>query len=101
MNTDSMHCIKQYIEQRYEGGLIGISDLAEYCGVLEGKIYKALIQLDKQENIKIVKRYFCPEGHQILLDDLPYCSDCNYPYSQDFITTIIYVKPLVFKPKSY
>jgi len=97
MSTDSIQCIKQYIEQRYQGGLIGISDLAEYCEMLEGKIYKALVELQKQEDIKIIKRYFCPEGHPISLDDLPYCSDCDYPYSEDFITTIIYIKPLVVK----
>jgi len=88
------HCVRDYLNNRYQGGLIGISDLAEYCAISEGKVLVALAELQKQGLVEIVKRYFCPEGHQVFLDDLPYCLDCNYPYSEDFMTILIYVKPL-------
>ncbi|MDZ8088483.1 MAG: hypothetical protein RMY16_23410 [Nostoc sp. DedQUE12b] len=87
-------CIKMYIETQYRGGLIGISDLATNCKVGEGNIYVALVKLQKEGDIKIIKRYFCPESHQILVEDLPFCLECDYLYAEDFITTLIYVQPL-------
>ena len=31
MKAKTSNCVRGYIEYRYHGGLIGISDLAEYC----------------------------------------------------------------------
>ncbi|MGK7931561.1 MAG: hypothetical protein AB4041_09025, partial [Microcystaceae cyanobacterium] len=47
--------IKSYIEEKYSGnGLIGISDLAEYCDTIEGEIYVNLLALKKQGEIDII-----------------------------------------------
>jgi|GEM_PF-3937746 hypothetical protein len=39
--------IEKYIQDKYSGGLIGISDLAKYCNEIEGKVYVALLELEK------------------------------------------------------
>lgn len=95
MAINCVQCINKYIQFEYHGGLIGISDLAEYCGVSEGVVYRALIELKQQGTVEIIKRYHCPQGHSVSVADRPYCSDCDYSYSSDFILTLIYVKPLI------
>jgi hypothetical protein len=97
MNIDTLLCIKKYIKENFFGGLIGISDLAEYCKQSEGKIYVSLSKLEKQGEIQIIKRYFCPETHQIQNDSLPYCHECDYEYSEAYITTVVYVLPIKVK----
>jgi len=99
MNMNTVLCIKQYIREKYSGGLIGISDLAEYCKELEGNIYVNLLQLKKEGEINIVKRYFCPETHRIQNDLVPYCSDCDYEYSEAYVTTLIYIQPIKINQK--
>lgn len=95
MKTNQGDCIKSYIRDRYSGhGLIGISDLAQYCHTIEGEIYVSLLDLQKQGEIKIITRYFCPEGHLLSHDEVPYCHECDYKYSYDYITELIYVEPL-------
>lgn len=97
MATIFTECIKQYINTEYrQGGLIGISDLAEYCKTSEGKIIVALIELERAGEIEIIKRYFCPEAHFIPASNITYCQICDYDYSEDLITASIYVKPLNF-----
>ena len=95
MTTNFTECIRQYINAEYrKGGLIGISDLAEYCKASEGKIIVALTYLESIGEVEIIERYFCPEAHFIPAGNIPYCQICSYNYSEDFITTSIYVKPL-------
>jgi hypothetical protein len=98
----SVSCIKEYIDTQYRGGgLIGISDLAEYCKLQEGLIYVSLIQMQNQGIIEVVKRYHCPVAHVIATRQYPYCSECDYSYADDLITSLIYVKPLPVKRKAY
>lgn len=95
MATNFLECIRRHINTEYrQGGLIGLSALAEYCQTSEGKIIVALIDLQSKGEVKIIKRYFCPEAHFIPPDKALYCEECNYNYSEDFITTVIYVQPL-------
>ena len=101
MTTARADCIEDYIATRYQGGLIGVSDLAEYCQMSEGMVFKVLVQLQQQGIVKIIKRYSCPEGHQISPEELPHCSECDYPYSEDMITTLILVKPLEVQNRVY
>ncbi|MEH2446336.1 MAG: hypothetical protein V7K18_11270 [Nostoc sp.] len=95
MTTNFSECIRRYINTEYrQGGLIGLSALAAYCKTSEGKIIVALIDLQSRGEVEIIKRYFCPDAHFISSDKAPYCQVCDYNYSEDFITTVIYVKPL-------
>jgi hypothetical protein len=94
MKNTVAECIRRYIEIHYDGGLIGISDLAEYCGQSEGDIYVELLELSQSGEIEIIKRFFCPEGHSIISSNLPFCEDCNFSYSNLYITTIILIQPL-------
>lgn len=90
-----IQCLKKYIRDEYSGnGLIGISDLAKYCNKLEGDIYVDLLELKKQGEIKIIKIYFCPETHCIPNDLVPYCPECDYEYSEAYITIAIFVEPI-------
>lgn len=98
MAIDFLECIRRHINTEYrQGGLIGLSTLAEYCQTSEGKIIPALIDLQSKGEVKIIKRYFCPEAHFISSDQAPYCQVCDYNYSENFITTVIYVQPLKFE----
>lgn len=94
MKENTVQCIKKYIREEYRGGLIGISDLAEYCSELEGDIYLGLLELKKQNKIEIIKRYFCPETHRIPNNAVPYCPDCDYKYSEAYITIAVFVEPI-------
>ncbi|MBW4563975.1 MAG: hypothetical protein KME32_23105 [Mojavia pulchra JT2-VF2] len=95
MTTNFSECISRYINTEYrQGGLIGLSTLAAYCKTSEGKIIVALTDLQSRGEVEIIKRYFCPDAHFISLEKAPYCQVCDYNYSENFITTIILVKPL-------
>jgi hypothetical protein len=96
MSQHIIQCIQNYIAVNYSGGLIGISDLAEYCNKSEGDIYVGLISLEKKGDIEVVRRYFCPQGHLIEKYQVPYCESCDYAYSHLYIVQCIYVKPLNF-----
>lgn len=101
MNTSIIECIRKYIREEYSHqGLIGISDLAEYCHNIEGEIYVNLLELKKQGEVDIIIRYFCPETHQISSDQVPYCQECDYEYSYEYITTKIYIKPIKLSQKA-
>lgn len=95
MNSTTIQCIKRYIREKYSGGgLIGISDLSDYCQEIEGDVYVNLLELKKQGEIEIVKRYFCPETHRIPNDLVPYCPECDYEYSEGYITVVILIQPV-------
>jgi hypothetical protein len=94
MSSSTAKCIQDYIENKHYGGLISISDLADYCTKSEGAIYRDLISLKQSGAIEIVKRYFCPEGHSISVEDLPHCQECDFNYSDLYISTMVYIKPL-------
>lgn len=93
MSSAIAKCIRKYIKDEYSGGVIGISKLAAYCNCSEGVILAHLANLEAEGEVKILKRYFCPEGHPIPLDSVPLCEECNYPYSKLYITLVIYVEP--------
>ena len=86
-------CIDRYIETRYEGELIGISDLANFCNQPEWSIYLSLKKLAEQKKIEIVTRFFCPESHRIPNDRAPYCPICDLKYSSTDIVVAVYVNP--------
>jgi hypothetical protein len=94
MTEKSYSCIENYIAREYLGGLIGLSDLADYCGKSEAEIYVEMISLKEDGCIEIVKRYFCPEGHLLTQESIPYCEECDYLYSSLYIATLIYIQPL-------
>lgn len=98
--TEISNLVREYIEHKYNGGLIGISDLAEYCSVLEGELYKILFQMQSENELKIIKRYFCPEFHRItenLNDHKSYCEDCDYIYPNEQLEVAVYIQPLKIK----
>ena len=98
--TKIPNLVREYIEQKYHGGLIGISDIAEYCGVLEGELYKVLSKMQLENELKIIKRYFCPEFHRIeenLNDHQSYCEECDYMYSNEQLEVAVYIEPLKIK----
>ena len=45
MEVRSTECIREYIEHFYQGGLIGISDMSDYCHIIEGELYKTLLDM--------------------------------------------------------
>jgi DNA polymerase II large subunit len=98
--ANTSNCVREYIEHHYQGGLIGISDLAEYCGVLEGELYKILFQMQSENELTIIKRYFCPEFHRIkenLNNHESYCEECDYIYSNEQLEVAVYIEPLKIK----
>ncbi len=94
MFTQTKDCINQYINNEYKGGLIGISNLSEFCHQPIWMIYLALKELESQGKIKIETRYFCAESHRIPNDVIPFCPTCELRYSNADIVTVVYVKPL-------
>lgn len=85
--------IREYILQRKDhGGLIGISDIAEYCKQPVGSILLNLIELKSLGEVEIIKRHYCPEYHLFSEEEIPYCSECEITYGQGFIVTEVYVK---------
>lgn len=86
-------CVNKYIETKYQGGLIGISDLANFCKQPEWSIYLYLKELEGQREIEIVTRYFCPESHRIPNDRIPHCPICDLQYSNADIIVAVYINP--------
>ena len=94
------NCVQEYIEKYYKGGLIGIADLALYCNVTEGELYITLSKMQSDQEIKIIKRYFCPEFHWIgekIDSHTTYCEDCDYNYPNEQIQIEVYIQPLNIK----
>lgn len=89
-------CIQKYIQDYYQGRLIGISDLANYCQVIEGEIYIALVEMQGLGQVKIYKRYFCPEAHQIreIAHKHSFCEECDFNYPNHQLEITIYIAPL-------
>jgi hypothetical protein len=96
MKSKNRNCIRDYIEKHYQGGLIGISDLSDYCRVMEGELYITLLDMQSNQELKIIKRYFCPEFHQLSLinDKKTYCEICDLNYSNNQIDIAVYIEPL-------
>jgi len=94
LDTDVMKCIREYVSEKYVGGVISISDVSLYCGCSEGKLLRGLVALEKQDEIKIEKRYSCPEFHYLREESLPYCDECDYEYPEEMINVYFYFKPL-------
>ena len=95
MEVRSTECIREYIEHFYQGGLIGISDMSDYCHIIEGELYKTLLGMQLYGELKVIKRYFCPEFHQVdLCDGKSYCEFCKFLYPNNQLEVAIYVQPL-------
>ncbi len=90
-------CIRKYIDLEHKGGLIGIGDLATYCSSLEGEVYSALTVMQGNQELQIIKRYYCPEGHVVRTLDLhrTYCQECELYYSNHDFRVLILVDPVV------
>ncbi len=91
---DTIQCINNYIEERYGGGLIKVSDVAKYRGVSQGKVIAALTIMERSGEVKIETRYSCPHFHFVRQSEIPYCSDCNQEYSEEELNVYVYFKPL-------
>ncbi len=95
MGTEVSVSVKEYVENFYQNGLIGISDIASYCKMTEGKLYTVLLSMQRKKELKIIKRYFCPEFHPISVEyERSYCQECDLSYSNEQIEVAIYVQPL-------
>ncbi|MEM7595908.1 MAG: hypothetical protein AAF383_31145 [Cyanobacteria bacterium P01_A01_bin.83] len=95
MNTHVIKCIRKYIEYQYiGGGVIKVSDVSAYCGCSDGIILKALVQLEELGEVKIDKRYSCPDFHYIRENEFPFCCECNKKYPEELINVYFYFKPL-------
>jgi hypothetical protein len=99
MDIRIINCIRQYIKERYKGGLIKVSDLSSYCQHSEGTIIRGLVELENLGEGKIEKRYSCPSFHTVREDEVPFCSECDYEYPQQQINVYLYFKPLVTAKK--
>ena len=95
MSTQTKECIEEYIQNRYKGGLIGISNLASFCNQPVWIVYTVLKDLESQGKIQIITRYFCPESHRIPNDRVPFCPACDLRYSDADIVTVVYISPIV------
>lgn len=101
MSNLTKDCIDLYIQTKYKGGLINISDLSDFCNQPIWKIYSDLKELESQGKIEIVTRYFCFENHRIPNDSVPFCPDCDLKYSSADIVTAVYVNPIVNQKLNY
>lgn len=98
MEAETSKCIREYIKHQYSGGLIGISTLAEYCRVSEGKLYITLFVMQKHGEVEIIKRYFCPEGHPLpISNEESFCEECDYLYPNEQIDIKVYIQPKTVK----
>jgi hypothetical protein len=96
MEAKTSDCVRKYIKEYYQNGLIGISDIASFCQIIEGELYKTLFEMELEKEIIIIKRYFCPEFHQIQVETREsYCEECDYIYSNEQIEVAIYIQPLI------
>jgi hypothetical protein len=93
MSNNTVKEIRKYIKEIYPGGLIGISDLADYCHEAEGRIMKSLVELERTTEIKIITRYFCPETH-MMEEGSTYCSVCEQKYPKEMIHSLVYCEPI-------
>lgn len=100
METRTADCVREYIKGYYQGGLIGISDMADYCHVIEGELYKTFLDLQASGELAVVKRYFCPEFHQVNPGNhTTYCKSCEFTYINSQLEVAIYIQPLESKSK--
>jgi hypothetical protein len=98
MEPRTANCVRKYIEGCYQGGLIGISDIADYCHVIEGELYKTFLDLQASGEVKVVKRYFCPEFHRVNPgNQTTYCESCEFTYPNSQLEVAIYIQPLESK----
>jgi hypothetical protein len=96
MESKISNCIRTYIKEYYKGGLVGISDLAEHCDVIEGKVYRILVEMQSNQEIKLIKRYFCPHFHYLrsVGNQTTYCESCEFKYPNDQLELEVYIQPL-------
>ncbi len=94
MSNQTQKCIEEYIKTRHQGGLIGISNLTEFCNQPVWEIYSVIKKLESQGKVKIITRYFCPEIHRIPNESVPFCPTCDLRYSDEDIVTAIYINPV-------
>jgi hypothetical protein len=100
MSNPTAQCIRKYIKEKYiGGGLIGISDLANFCQKPEGVIFVALTELEDENEVRIITRYFCPDTHYIPKDSVPYCPTCGLKYPKAFIHALVFAEPLKIAKK--
>lgn len=98
MEAETSKCIREYIEHCYRGGVIGISTLAEHCHVSEGKLYTILFVMQSRGEVKIIKRFFCPEGHPLPISNEEFfCKECDYLYPNEQIYIKVYIQPKIIK----
>lgn len=89
-----LKCIRDYIEKKYVGGLIGISDLANFCQQSEGFVFVVLTELENQKEVRIITRYFCPDTHHIPENLKNYCPACNLKYPKSYIHALVFAEPI-------
>jgi len=96
LDISIVKCIRKYIKEKYVGGgVIKVSDVSDYCGYSHGSIIKALSALEKSQEVKIEKRYSCPEFHYMRDSDFPLCEECGHEYPEELINVYFYFKPLI------
>jgi hypothetical protein len=95
MNPNVVDCIKKYIEDEYKGGLVKVSDLSIYCGHSQGIMLRNLSLLEEAGEVRIEKRYSCPDFHYMRDSEFPYCSECDDEYPEELINVYFYFKPLL------
>ena len=95
MMVKPIDCIRKFIEDNYKGGVVKVSDVSSECGFSEGKIIKALSEMEKLGEVKIEERYSCPNFHYMRESDLPFCLDCDEEYPVELINVYFYFKPLI------
>lgn len=101
MEPRAANCIREYIKKFDRGQLIGISEIADYCKIIEGEIYVSLVHLQSSGEVKVIKRYFCPDFHQInLCEKESYCESCDLNYSNNQLEVAIYIQPQLSSRKA-
>jgi hypothetical protein len=93
MSNSAVEGIRKYIKEIHPGGLIGISDLADYCNESEGSIMKSLVKLEMTREIRIVTKYFCPEAHS-MEERSTYCSACDQKYLKEVMHSLVCCEPI-------
>jgi hypothetical protein len=53
MDVRIINCIRQYIKEKYVGGVIKISDIARYCQISEGRVIKGLVELEYKSSKRL------------------------------------------------
>ena len=90
--TDKIH---EWIKLNYKGGLIRISDLSAIADS-QLLLYGSLYGMEKDGEIKIIDRYFCPNDFHSLGEspENGYCRECDYSYPINQLDKETYIKPL-------